>query len=136
MNDERWAESVRELHDLRPGSRAVEAAAELQRTASEEDIPRLLTLLRDDSFFVREAAAWPLSDLGVTSALPELLEAQHVGVQEGWDNDGLNAAIADLVETRPHEASAVLRQLVQAGPAHLREGARWALEFAGDQGDV
>jgi HEAT repeat protein len=136
MNDERWAELVRELRDLSPGSRAVEAAAELQRTADEADIPRLLALLRDDSFFVREAAAWPLSDLGVTSALPELLEARRLGVQEGWDNDGLNAAIADLVATHSHEASAVLRQVLETGPEHLREGARWSLEFAEEQGDV
>src|SRR5438552_475829 len=101
MSDSEWNDLIEALNDWKNVDRAVTAAQRLQRGSTVEDIPRLLLLLKDESFFVREAAAWPLSDLGVTAALPDLLEALHRGVQEGHDNDGLNAALADLAEANP-----------------------------------
>ena len=43
--------------------------------ASTEDLTRLLILLNDDDFFLREAAAWPISELAGPSSLRDLLIA-------------------------------------------------------------
>ena len=133
MNNRDWAELMDALHDV---DRAVAAAQKLQHSATTEDIPRLITLLKDDSFFVREAAAWPLSDLGVTTALPDLLDALHRGFQEGHDNDGLSAALADMVEANPSRAKVVLNELLASGEPHLREHALWLLEFCKRENDA
>ena len=129
MSDTEWAFVVEALRDHKNVERALAAAQELQRTATTADIPRLLELLKDKSFFVREAAAWPLSDLGVTGALPDMLQALHMGWQEGHDNDGLSAALSDLAEASPAESALVLRRIVASGQPHLREHAKWLLEF-------
>ena len=117
---------VEALRDHKNVERALAAAQELQRTATTADIPRLLELLKDKSFFVREAAAWPLSDLGVTGALPDMLQALHMGWQEGHDNDGLSAALSDLAEASPAESALVLLGELspQASPtsASMRSG--------------
>jgi hypothetical protein len=115
-----------------PSQWSVAAVAELRRYAyneTKEDVPRLLALLKDDSFFVREAAAWPLSDLGITGALPDLLDALHRGFEEGHDNDGLSAALMDMVEANPSSARVALKELLQSGDPNLHEHALWLLEF-------
>ena len=96
MSPNDWQRVVKALRNVESDNIAVDAAAELQAKATIEDVPRLLDLLNDDSFFVREAAAWPLSDLGVVEALPVLLDAYQRGLDEGHDNDGFSAALADL----------------------------------------
>ena len=136
MSENDWDDIVTLLRDLGDVDRAVAAGQRLQAMATAEDVPRLLALLKDDSFFVREAAAWPLSDLGTTEALPQLLEALHRGFQEGHDNDGLSAALADLAELKPHEASLELKEILKAGPSHLREHAIWLLEFCKNEQDA
>jgi hypothetical protein len=65
----------------------------------------LIELLADESFFVREAAAWPLSDLGRLDALPQLLAAYQRGLAEGHDNDGFSASLIDLVQSEPVEGA-------------------------------
>ena len=136
MTERDWHELDAALHDVNNVDRAVAAADRIQREAGREDIPHLLHLLKDTSFFVREAAAWPLSDLGVTEALPELLAALHQGEREGHDNDGLTAALVDLAEARPQEAATVLNGIAASGKAHLREHAVWLLEFCQAKGDA
>lgn len=136
MSEAEWTELVHALHDYTDSERAIVAARKLQQTATNEDVPRLLTLLKDDSFFVREAAAWPLSDLGVTSALPDLLEARHRGFQEGHDNDGLSAALADMVEANPRNAEILLKEIMVSGEPHLREYVLWLLEFCKGERDA
>ena len=74
----------------------VAAARALQTEATPDDVPRLIDLLNDESFFVREAAAWPLSDLGQVEAFPQLLKAYQRGLVEGHDNDGFSAALISL----------------------------------------
>jgi hypothetical protein len=101
----------------------------LQRQAGLEDVPRLVALLEDPEFFVREAAAWPLSDLGVTSVLPQLLRAAVRGEREGLDNDGMNAALIDLVQAHPIEARTELAALAGGGDAELRDIAVWLAQF-------
>jgi len=129
ITEREWTVLVNALHDYTDDQRAITAAQKLQQMATKDDVPRLLSLLKDESFFVREAAAWPLSDLGVTTALPDLLEARERGFHEGHDNDGLNAALADMVEASPHSAELVLKEILTSGELHLREHALWLLEF-------
>jgi hypothetical protein len=136
MSEAEWTELVNALHDYTDEDRAVAAARKLQQTATKQDVPRLLTLLEDDSFFLREAAAWPLSDLGITTALPDLLDARYRGFQEGHDNDGLSAALADLVEANPRDAAAILKEILASGEPHLREHALWLLEFCKGERDA
>jgi HEAT repeat protein len=129
MKDRDWEALLAALRDPTDMQGAVEAARTLQTHAASEDIPKLVGLLGDESFFVREAAAWPLSDLGATSALPQLLEALHRGVHEGHDNDSLTAALADLAQTHPDAARDELNRVIAGGPPHLSEHAGWLLEF-------
>jgi HEAT repeat protein len=131
LKQDDWDRLVDALRDASDVERAVAAARTLQQGATAEDVPRLMRLLTDGDFFVREAAAWPISDLGVTEALPALLEALHRGFQEGHDGDGLSAALADLVEMNARQSHIVLKSLLASGPPHLREHALWLLEFCG-----
>jgi HEAT repeat protein len=82
MTEGQWHDLVQALRDTGSGERAINAASTLKSAASAEDIPRLKALLDDESFFVREAAAWPLSDLGCIDALPALIRAQRRGYAE------------------------------------------------------
>jgi len=135
MNQNHWDELVAALRQQDDVERAIAAAEKLQCNATLEDVLRLLTLLKDDSFFVREAAAWPLSDLGATEALPELLEALHRGFQENHDNDGLCAALTDLAEMNAPQAAVVLQRIVASGKLYPREHAAWLLQFCDDERD-
>ena len=129
MNRAQWQRLVAALHDSADESTAVAAAGELQSIASMEDVPHLLELLSDDSFFVREAAAWPLSDLGCVSALPQLLAAYQRGLDDGHDNDGFSAALVDLVSVNRGEAKAQLETLAHSPDQKVARTAKWLLEF-------
>ena len=129
MTEARWKQLVADLQQVDSVDRAVAAAENLLRESGTEDVPRLRALLKDESFFVREAAAWPLSDLGAVIALPELLQALQRGHDEGHDNDGLCSALADLAEGNAAEAFPILKQLAVSDDAALRERAAWLLQF-------
>src|SRR5262245_13534968 len=94
MLEREWEEVVDALRDLDDVGAAVRAAEHLHRSATLDDVPRLLRLLQDERFFVREAAAWPLSELAGATYLQELLQAYQRGFDEGHDNDGFSAALA------------------------------------------
>lgn len=108
---------------------AVAAAASLQRNATAEDVPGLLELLKEESFFVREAAAWPLSDLGRVDLLPQLLVAYQRGLDEGHDNDGFSAALIDLVGMNREGARPSLEALARSSDPNFVSHATWLLEF-------
>jgi len=129
MDHPRWQRLVKALRNLADNDSAVAAAAELQSVASSEDVPRLVELLADESFFVREAAAWPPSDLGRVDLLPQLLAAYHRGFAEGHDNDGFSAALVDLVQAKPIEARAQLSAFAEGSDLELRESSAWLLGF-------
>jgi HEAT repeats len=131
MTEEQWHDLVQALRDTGSGERAINAASTLKSAASAEDIPRLKALLDDESFFVREAAAWPLSDLGCVDALPLLIRAQRCGYAEGYDNDGLNAALADLVCAYPAASRTILEEIATDSDEGTCETAIWLLEFCG-----
>jgi HEAT repeat protein len=136
MDHARWQRLEKALRDISDVDSAVAAAEELQSSASHADVDALVQLLMDESFFVREAAAWPLSDLGRIDVLPQLLSAFQRGLDEGHDNDGFSTALIGLVQSNRAEAQIVLRSLATDKDIALRENAIWLLEFAIDAHDA
>jgi hypothetical protein len=128
MNDRQWQDIVQGLRDTEDTDRALDAAAALKASAAVEDVPRLIELLSADDFFVREAASWPLSDLGCVDAIPALVRAKHRGTDEGHDNDSLCAALADLVSMNPAAALPSVHALLADPDARNQEAGRWLLE--------
>ena len=129
MTEQEWLGLVAALRDEGPSNAAVDAAATLQRIATPADIQKLEGLLSDSDFFVREAAAWPLSDLGSVDSLPRLLDAFQRGIDDGHDNDGLAAALVSLVELHRDRAEPMLRSLLASPSPSARESAAWLLPF-------
>jgi HEAT repeat protein len=136
MDQRQWQSLIEALRDVDNIDSAVAAAAQMQARASTEDVPRLVDLLADESFFVREAAAWPLSDLGRVDLLPQLLAAYNRGLAEGHDNDGFSAALIDLVQSKPAESQAQLSSLTSSADPELRKSAAWLLEFVQEAHDA
>src|SRR5438874_4040341 len=110
MDDQRWHQLVTEIKgdDI---ELMVEACEYLQKEAEVTDVPRLLDLLKHESFVVREAASWPLSIVGGSAVLPELFTALQRGYDEGLDNDGFGTAVVELVELNPVESREKLLEL-------------------------
>ncbi len=115
MNPADWAALVRDLRNVDDVDAAVAACERLHREATEEDLPRLRELLKDSRFFVREAAAWPLSEIAGAAALPELFAAYQLGCDEGHDNDGFTAALIEMAAADPEAVRVVLNDLLQSG---------------------
>jgi HEAT repeat protein len=70
MSDKEGQTLIYVLRDSDPTGSAG-AAVRLHKTATPVDVPQLLDLLKDDDFFVREAAAWPIAELAGSSVLRE-----------------------------------------------------------------
>ncbi len=121
----------RTVDDLRSSDieRAVQAIDVLDRIADATNVPDLYRLLRDDDFFVREAAAVPLARIEGATALPALFEALDQGTLQGQDNDGLVATVSDLLEDNPRGAAPLLLRMISASAWKDREHAAWALGF-------
>lgn len=117
------------LRDIDDVSNAVAAATEMHTAASHEDVPRLVELLRNPSFFVREAAAWPLTELAGAAHLGELLHAYQRGLDEGHDNDGFSAALMDMAAADPPGVREALLPYLESADPELRGHAEWLLEF-------
>jgi hypothetical protein len=136
MNPTDWEAITRDLRgDLDP-ARMAAAAAQLHSTATTEDIPRLRELLGDESFFVREAAAWPLAELAGADYLAELLGAYQRGLDDGHDNDGFTAALIKLAESDPVHVAEALQPLARSSDDALRENAQWLLTFCAPKQDA
>lgn len=129
MNATDWDALIRDLNNVEDIDRAVAACECLHRDSTVEDLPRLRELLGDKSFFVREAAAWPLSELAGAAALPELFGAYQRGFDEGHDNDGFSAALIELASADPDGVRQALDGLMQSDDSSMRENALWLLEF-------
>jgi HEAT repeat protein len=135
MNEQEWVALQKALRDAGNVDGSIAAAEELHKSAVAEDLPRLMSMLADPDFFVREAVAWPISELAGASALPALLAAYQRGLDDGHDNDGFSAALIELVAAHRAEAQAVLEHLAKSGGAEMRINAEWLLEFCADQRD-
>ncbi|MEP7213748.1 MAG: HEAT repeat domain-containing protein [Acidobacteriota bacterium] len=128
MNDTKWHQLIESIQgdDI---ERMVEASEHLYKEAEDSDVPRLLKLLEDDSFVVREAAAWPLASVGGADALPALFLAYKRGFDEGLDNDGFTTALIELVELNRGSCSSRLVELQGSSNPDFRRYATWLLEF-------
>src|SRR5438128_1006454 len=100
MTEAEWQDIVRALREI-DANVAAAAAERLHKQSATEDLHRLLELLDDDDFFLREAAAWPVSEIAGPSSLRELLEAYQRGLDEGHDNDGFTTALIELAAADP-----------------------------------
>ncbi len=124
-----WDALVVALRNFEESDQACAVSDRLHKETTLQDVPRLMTLLQDRDAFVREAAAWPLSELVGVPALRDLLVAYQRGLDEGLDNDGFTAALIDLVQVHSSESALVLRSLAQNGDSDMQENALWLLEF-------
>lgn len=131
MKTAAWNEIVSAL-DASDVSTCVAAASRLHAEAGIEDVPRLLALLKDDSFFVREAAAWPLAELVGPSVLPQLFSAYQRGFDEGHDNDGFTAALLEIPFHFRAETKLSLTNLIKVGDDKTKGHAQWLLEFCSE----
>ena len=128
MKTSAWNEIVSAL-DASDVSTCVEAASRLHAEADVEDVPKLLALLENDSFFVREAAAWPLAELVGPAVLPQLFSAYQRGFDEGHDNDGFTAALLEIPFLFRTETKPSLTNLIKVASEKTRGHAQWLLEF-------
>jgi hypothetical protein len=115
MEDKAWKEVVSQLTDPDAGVDAwVAAAARIHTESEQQDVPRLLELLKHENFFVREAAAWPLTELAGPSVLAELLAAYQRGFDEGHDNDGFSAALLEVTAFHPSTIKTTLASMIHS----------------------
>ncbi|THG77175.1 HEAT repeat domain-containing protein [Pseudomonas sp. A-1] len=128
MNHTAWNEIVTSLDSLDIDS-AIAAAERLQNESTDDDIPRLVELLKYESFFVREAAAWPLAEIAGPAVLEPLFAAYRRSEEEGHDNDGFSAALIELATLHPDICRSALDKLQSSQDSYVRELSLWLLEF-------
>jgi HEAT repeat protein len=133
MSEQEWVMLLASLRNAQDVDGRVAAAERMHKGASAEDIPQLKAMLAEPDFFIREAAAWPLSELAGPSVLADLLAAYQRGLDEGHDNDSFSAALIELAAAHRAETRIVLDRLVQSGNAATRANAEWLLEFCVEQ---
>jgi len=100
----------------------------MRKEAKPSDLPLLLSLLKDKSPLVREAAAWPIAEIEGLNALRDLLLAFQGGVDDGCDQDGFAALLIDLVSTNASDAIPRLQALLRDREPAVKENARWLLD--------
>ena len=127
-----WQSLVEDLSTLSVDV-CVRASERIHRESTVEDVPNLLELLKSESFFVREAAAWPLAELVGPAALEQLLAAYQRGFDDGHDNDGFTAALLEIPALYPEETPPALRAITSAAAEPMRTHALWLLEFCEPQ---
>ena len=135
MNLNAWNEIVSALSE-REVSTAVDAASKLHTNATTEDIPRLLSLLDNADFFIREASAWPLAELAGASVLPQLLTAYQRGFDEGHDNNGFTAALLEIPALFGSEAKQAIASLAETAEGTMKDNALWLLKFCEEEGEA
>ncbi len=130
MNEEHWNHLVVAIKGDDIES-MVEACERLHREAEVEDIPKLVELLKDKDFVVREAAAWPLARLGATHTFEQLFLAYQRGFNEGHDNDGFTTALIELAELHAEDSRKSLADLQTRPNPVLQRYSSWLLTFIG-----
>jgi len=133
MPKRNWDAIVNDLHDVEDLDLAVSASAELDRAATASRLPQLYELLRDKDFFVREAAAVPISRLDGLKSLPDLLQAYERGGKEGHDNDGLTTTIISVVEENPRASARLLVRMLDESSTRRKADAAWLMGFVSDE---
>ena len=109
----------------------LEAFERLKKSATEEDLPKLVELLKSarNDFWVRELLSEPISDLGGTKYLSDLLDALELNEQEGHDNDGFNHQLIEIAWADPDGCKEKLINLLADPTFRHREVAEWLLTF-------
>jgi len=129
MDDSRWQQLITTIKgdDIEA---MVLASEVLYREADGSDVPRLLELLEDEDFVVREAAAWPLASVGGPDVLPELFLAYQRGFDDNHDNDGFTTALIELVELHSTDSRQKLLTLKESSNPIIQKYAEWLLQFS------
>lgn len=104
MTEDDHRQLLADLRNFSDEARFIAACEEIHTASTRDDLPWLMSLLRESEFTVREAAAWPIMELAGVSALPELLRAYQRGLDEGHDNDSFSTALIELVGINPQAA--------------------------------
>jgi hypothetical protein len=129
MREDERHQLVRDLRQVKDEAQFLAASKKIHDASTRDDLPWLMSLLNDPAFTVREAAAWPISELAGVLALPDLLRAYQRGLEDGHDNDGLSTALIELVEGDVAAAQRSLNDLAESGDSAMRDNAKWLLEF-------
>lgn len=129
MEQAEWDRLIEELRDLDDFERAVEASNALRGVTDPSRIPELERLVQDEENWAREAAATALINLKGLKALPLLLHALELGVQDDEDNDTLAFEIVELVESQKDEAAPMLLEMLRSPRPEARSHAAWLLGF-------
>ena len=107
------------------------AFEKLNATATEEDLPQLLTLLNSErnGFWERELLSEPISNLGGAQCLPQLFEAADKNTKEGHDNDSFNHFLTEIAWADSEGCEKTLRKMLSAKDYKHKEKAKWLLTF-------
>jgi len=132
MSKLNWSQLIQDLRS-EDVERSVNACQKIDEMADESHIQELYSLLNDESFFIREAAANPLARLEGVKALPRLFQAYTRGFQDGHDNDGLSVTIVGLIEENKEKVTPLLLEMLQSEDIDKRANAAWALGFTAPQ---
>ena len=129
MTEAEWEDLVQALRQD-DASIAASAAERLHRRASTEDLPRLLLLLNSDDIFLREAAAWPISELAGSSSLHDLLIAYQRGFDEkDTTTTGLRPHWWNSRRWTQSDVETFFCASLNRLPTTLRDNAAWLLDF-------
>ena len=109
----------------------LDAFERLKASVTKKDLPTLVELLKSErnDFWVRELLADPISNLGGTTYLVELLDARERNKQEGHDNDSLNHLLTEIAWFDRQGCRAKLSELLANKDFEHREAAEWLLTF-------
>lgn len=103
----------------------------LRSIATTADLPCLVAAIQSprNNFWTRELFAEPICQLGGPDYLEPLLEAAHLNLVEGHDNDGFDTHLAEMAYAEPDKCRAQLEQLLARDDFRFREAATRLLEF-------
>ena len=124
-------EIIRFLESGNDANAQLEAFKQLNVHATEKDLPALLAAIKSETsnFWVRELLSEPIINLAGSKAIPDLMAALRKNFEEGHDNDGFQAFLADLAESDPRGVRAALEKLAEGATKAELEDINWLLEF-------
>lgn len=126
MSSDEWEQMV---NVLRTSDYEGRAYTRIAIESDESHLPGLYTLIEDENWYTREAAAEALARLEGIRALPQLLQALTKGIKDGQDNDGLCGTIWGVLESDKEKSYALLLPMLQDPSDEVRSNAAWALGF-------
>lgn len=129
MNNEEWALALKILRDESDLEKAGQAAVDFPKMVSQDDIPRLVEILGDNDFVIREIAAVALCELKAISFLEQILVALQKGFDDGHDNDSLQGSLWAMVGANKAAVKAKLSEIRNGADEKLIENIDWLMEF-------